>query len=475
MDENIRLIIIILVATPILFFFINSPLRAAAYVIIFQKIIDILWFVQVSVGPFKFSPQRLIYTLIPILLIPILLFIAPNRSREINVPSPSSLVACIAIFVIWYFINLFRAVEPIFAIEGFTKALGGYVMFAVGWLYFDGKDTDKKFDEFARLYVLTFFIPVLGVFLQLFGIFQLADIGISQQTESNFGLEFKNRYAGFYNDSGTSAMYVWSGFPLALYLFSKRDEPFKWVYAVAAVSMIATIIVGFGRGMYLTLGVLLVAWLFINKRYFILLFGAISLLIFFFASPFLEKFFVDLFLIAQTGKLSSASMSGKALYMETEIELFSSNSFLDQLFGKGFGQNSIDITNALSNVFTIDSDTKFTMESEFFSFQYDLGLLGWIPFVLIPFLLAKRIYSHIAVARSLNLDPSLILRYSIAFSLTFVLMISLFGRATGWVSMSFPLWFLMGFALKHPAFYELKKIEAEEKNYIQINPKLAQA
>jgi hypothetical protein len=41
--------------------------------------------------------------------------------------------------------------------------------------------------------------------------------------------------------------------------------------------------------------------------------------------------------------------------------------------------------------------------------------------------------------------------------------------------MSFPLWFLMGFALKHPAFYELKKIEAEEKNYIQINPKLAQA
>jgi hypothetical protein len=475
MDENIRLIIIILVAAPILFFFITSPLRVVVYVIIFQKIIDILWFVQVSVGPFRFSPQRLIYTLIPILLIPILLFIAPNLSREIKVSPPTSLVACIAIFVIWYFINLFRAVEPIFAIEGFTKALGGYVMFAVGWLYFDGKDTDKKFDEFARLYVLTFFIPALGVFLQLFGIFQLADIGISQQTESNFGLEFKNRYAGFYNDSGTSAMYVWSGFPLALYLFSKRDEPFKWVYAVAAVSMITTIIVGFGRGMYLTLGVLLVAWLFINKRYFILLFGAISLLIFFFASPFLEKFFVDLFLIAQTGKLSSASMSGKALYMETEIELFSSNSFLDQLFGKGFGQNSIDITNALSNVFTIDSDTKFTMESEFFSFQYDLGLLGWIPFVLIPFLLAKRIYSHIAVARSLNLDPSLILRYSIAFSLTFVLMISLFGRATGWVSMSFPLWFLMGFALKHPAFYELKKIEAEEKNYIQINPKLAQA
>lgn len=107
--------------------------------------------------------------------------------------------------------------------------------------------------------------------------------------------------------------------------------------------------------------------------------------------------------------------------------------------------------------------------------MYDLGLLGLIPFVLIPFLLAKRIYSNVAAASALNLEPFFILKYSIAFSLAFVLMISLFGRATGWVSMTFPLWFLMGFALKHPAFYMLKKIEAEERSYIQINPKLAQA
>ena len=473
MDENIRLIIIIVVAAPVLFFFINSPLRAAAYVIIFQKLIDILWFVQVSIGPFKFSPQRLIYTLIPIFLIPILLFIVPNRSREIKVSPPSSLVACISIFITWYFLNLFRAVDPIHAIEGFTKALGGYVMFAVGWLYFNGKDTDKKFDEFARLYVLTFFIPALGVFLQLFGIFQLADIGIQQQTESNFGLEFKNRYAGFYNDSGTTAMYVWSGLPLALYLLSKREEPFRWVYAAAAVSMIATIIVGFSRGMYLTLGVLLATWLFINKRYFLLLLGVIGLIVFSMASTFLEKFFSDLVIIAQTGKLSNASMSGKALFMEVQTELFLNSNFIEQLFGKGFGQGSIDMTKVVVN--DPNTDARFSTESEFFNFMYDLGLLGWVPFVLIPFLLAMRIYSNIVVARSLNLEPSFILRYCIAFSLAFVLMLALSGRATGWVSVTFPLWFLMGFALKHPAFYMLKKIEAEERNYIQINPKLAQA
>ncbi len=463
MDENLRLIIITVVIAPIVFFFVNSPLRAAVYVIIFQKIIDILWFVKVQVGPFQFSPQRIIYTLIPIVLILILFFIASNRSRDIKVSPPKTLIGAILIFILWFFLNLFRAVDTVFAIEGFSKALGGYVMLAVGWFYFDGKDTDKKFDEFARLYVLTFFIPVLGVLLQFFGIFQLADIGVAQQTESNFGLEFNTRYAGFYNDSGTSAMYVWTGLPLALYLLSKNDEKFKWIYLFSALSMIGIIILGFSRGMYLTMGVLLTSWLFVQRKYFMLFLGAIGIVILFFTSSFLEKFFADLFIIAQTGKLSAASMSGKALFWETEIELFLKGSFFDQFFGKGLGQSVIDISNVV--VKDPNSDAKFSTESEFFYFRYELGYLGWIPFVLIPFLLLKIVHAHISAARLLNLPISLINRYCIAFSLSCVLIISLFGGATRWVSMTFPLWFLMGFALKHPAFYALSNFSEQNALY----------
>ncbi|MFQ3598831.1 MAG: hypothetical protein SNJ66_10905 [Chloroherpetonaceae bacterium] len=455
MDENLRLLIITVLLAPIVFFFVNSPLRAAVYIIIFQKIIDIFWFIKVQVGPFQFSPQRIIYTLIPIVLILILFFVASSRSREIRLSPPKALIGAISIFTLWFFLNIFRGTEQIFAIEGFSKALGGYVMLAVGWFYFDGKDTDKKFDEFARLYVLTFFIPVLGVFLQFFGLFELADIGVRQQTQSSFGLEeFNTRYAGFYNDSGTAAMYVWAGLPLALYLLSKKEEKFKWIYLLSALSMVMVIILGFGRGMYLTLGLLLASWLFINKRYFVLLLGAIVVVIFFFISPFFEKFFRDLFLIAETGRLSAASMSGKGLIWETEIELFLKGNLFDQFFGKGLGQSAIDISNTL--VKDINSDMKISTESEFFYFRYELGYLGWIPFVVIPFLLCKAVYSNILAAHSLKLDPLLMTRYYIAFSLSCVLMISLFGGATRWVSMTFPLWFLMGFALKHPAFYVLK-------------------
>lgn len=474
MDENLRLIIITVVIAPIVFFFINSPLRAAVYVIIFQKAIDILWFIKVQVGPFQFSPQRIVYTLIPIVLILILFFIFSSRSREIKLSPPKVLIGAILIFIFWFFLNIFRATEQIFAIEGFSKALGGYVMLAVGWFYFDGKDTDKKFNEFARLYVLTFFIPAAGVFLQFFGLFQLTDFGIRQQTSSNIGLEdFNTRYAGFYNDSGTAAMYVWAGLPLAFYLLSKSDEKFKWIYLLSALSMVSVVILGFGRGMYLTMAIVLASWFFINKRYSVLLIGGIAVIIFFFTSPFFGKFFNDLFLIAQTGKLSSASMSGKGLIWETEIDLFLKGSLFEQFFGKGLGQSAIDITNII--VRAPNSETKISTESEFFYFRYELGFLGWIPFVLIPFLLFRSIYSNILAARSLKVDPLLLRRYYIAFSLSFVLMISLFGGATRWVSMTFPLWFLMGFALKHPAFYMLRKIEAEQQDYIQLTPKLAQS
>lgn len=466
MDESIRLLIIASIVPFVLLFFFSNPLRAAVYIIAFQKLIDIFWFAQIRIGPFPMSPQRILYTTIPIFLIIALLFLAQHKSRKVRTKFPTFLISLIVLFALWYFVNIFRAADLNYAIEGFTKVVGGYVMFFVGWLYFDGNHTEEKFDEFARLFVGTYLIPAAGVFLQALGIFQMSDIGVVQQTESNYGLEQKVRYPGFYNDAGTSAMYCWSAIPLALYLYSKQDQQHKWFYLFCLACMIMVVILGFARGSYLTLGVSLASWLFITKQHRYLMIGIIGLIIFFFTSDFLSKFFRDFVILFETGKFAPESISGKAAFWETLDELFEKGTPLEKLFGKGLGKSDVDIAKHWGR-------EEATGESDFFSLRYNLGYFGWITMLLIPAVLIYRIFKSIKISRILANSSSLTLKYCVAFCIVCAWVVTMSGSGTKYVSVTFPMWFLVGFAMKHPAFYLSKMIENECRRSFLVAPKLS--
>lgn len=467
MDESIRLLIIATVVPIVLLIFFSAPLRAAVYIIAFQKLIDIFWFAQIRVGPFPMSPQRILYTIIPILLVIALLVLWQQKSQKIRVKMPAFLVSLMATFAIWYLINVFRGEDVInYGIESFTKIFGGYVMFFVGWLYFDGDNTEEKFDEFARLFVITYLLPAAGVFLQALGIFQMSDIGVAQQTESNYGLDQKVRYPGFYNDSGTSAMYAWSGIPLALYLLSQPNQKNKWFYSLCLALMIAVVILGFARGPYLSMGISLAAWFFITRQYKYLALGAMGIVIFFFASDFLVRFFRDFVILFETGKFAPESISGKAAFWQALDEIFSQLSFSEQLFGKGLGSNNVDVARYMGK-------EEAAGESDFFAYRYDLGYFGWSIFLAIPAFLMFKLFKHIRLCREIDNTNALTMKYYAIFPILCVWLGTLSGSGSKWVSVTFPMWFLAGFVLKHPAFYLLRKIETEERQEIFIAPKLA--
>jgi hypothetical protein len=68
LTPEVKLIIVIVGVALIVYTFVLSPLRLVMYVVAFQKIIDIFWFVDIYVGGVKLNIQRIVYTLLPAIL-----------------------------------------------------------------------------------------------------------------------------------------------------------------------------------------------------------------------------------------------------------------------------------------------------------------------------------------------------------------------------------------------------------------------
>lgn len=209
--------------------------------------------------------------------------------------------------------------------------------------------------------------------------------------------------------------------------------------------MIAVVILGFARGTYLTFGVCLASWFFITRQYKYLAFGVAGIVVFLFTSDFLVRFFRDFVILFETGKFAPESISGKAAFWQTLDDLFAKGSFAEQLFGKGLGRSDVDVAYYWGR-------DEATGESDFFSNRYDLGYFGWIVMLLIPLVLLYRSFRNTNLSRHLGAN-SLFLKYCVAFCVVCCWIVTISGRGTKYVSVTFPMWFLAGFAMKHPAFY----------------------
>ena len=468
LDESVRYLIVFSGSALILALFLLSPMRSVMYIVAFQKVIDIFWFIKVNIAGFPLSVQRAVYAALPFILFPITLFEGAKR----KIPFPMPVIKLLMIlFVIWYALGILRGYgEMQYAVEALFKLISGLTMFGIGWFYFDD---EEKYDKFAKLFIFTYLVTFSGVMLQFLGIFKMEDIGVRQQTESGtgaeelLGTERTARYPGFYNDGGTAAMYLFTALPLCLYFIYKREKP-QWLYYGFFVMGITGLVLSFVRGSWLTVIVILTAWLFINKEYIKIMsgVGAVALLIAAetFFGKFFRLFFRDIFASVEEGKL--VGISGKAVKIEIVMDHFYSLDFFSKLFGEGFGSASKAVSAVTGNPFE-------STETDFVNYLHDFGIFGFSLYYLIPTISLFLIWRHIKHCDSKSFyDNALRLKYCVSFAMFAGSFIAYFGSGTKWVSFTFPLWFLAGFALKPPAYYALRRFETKS-NVIQIQPKLA--
>lgn len=467
-DESIRYLVVFAGSALIISVFLFSPTRFVMYIIAFQKVIDILWFIKVKVGGFSLNLQRVVYAILPFILLPIVFYESRQKRIPINMPI---IKVFMVLFVIWFILGSLRGDGEIEStLEVLLKLIAGLTMFGVGWFYLDN---EEKYDEFAKLFIFTYLIAFAGVALQFFGIFQLASIGIAQQTASNtgaeelLGTESTSRYPGFYNDGGTAAMYLFTMLPLCLYFIYKQEKP-RWLYFGFFAMGLAGVILSFVRGTWLTVGLILLAWLFINREYgkIALATGLVSLLIATgtFLGNFLRLFFRDVAATVEAGK--PVGISGKGIRIEIAMESFYNQDFFTKLIGGGLGSASKAVAFVTGNL-------KEALETDFVTYLHDFGIIGWALYYAIPTVSLFVVWRHIRICDSSSLYPeSLSLKYKVTFSMLVGSFMAYFGSGTKWVSFTFPLWFLAGFALKHPAFYMLKRYEQEHR-VIHLAPKLS--
>jgi len=462
MDEGTRLVVVTVGLSVVMFVFLSSPLRAVMYVIAFQKLIDIFWFISFNVGPIKLTIQRAVYTFLPIILIPILFYEASRKKIVMKMPL---LQALIIAFIVYYAFASLRGFSYFqdYAIEWFLKIFSGLVMFSVGWFYFN---EEKKYDDFAKLYTILYLIPFLGIILQMTGVFTLANIGIEQQTESQTGLErltgaeSTTRYPGFYNDGGTNVMYTFTMIPMCLYFINTEEKPKILYYAFLFIGLFC-VVISFTRGMYLMTAGLLMAWWWINKNYRAMLLAFLGILAVGFGSEFLQNFFSDLFKSVEEGKL--VGISGKAMRMEILIDSFWALDFAQKIFGMGITANFA----AIGQVTGRGLDTT---ESDVYAYLYDLGLLGWGMYSAIMLTSLLICVRNIKQCELRKYDKKIAMKYKVWFAMMICAFITFTASGSRWVSFTFPLWFLAGFVLKPPSYYKMQD-ELKEK-FVEINPRL---
>lgn len=461
MSDTWAYLIILPIIFSLMYFFFSSPLKATMYIIAFQKLIDILWFVRVKIGPFVLSVQRIAYTVIPIVLLGVIAFEAKRRNVFIRM---TSLKIIMIAYLLIFAVSVLRSPYIDSSVELFFKAFAGLIAFFAGWYYFDN---EEKFDEFAKLYIITYLIPFSGLILQVTGIFQLSDIGINQQVVAYFGVEDLNvRYAGFYNDSGTNTMYLWTLIPLSFYFVNKQGQGSKWLYIMFLLIAVIAVVIGFARTSYLIFGTVVASWLFINKNYLLLLVMTMVLFVYFLVGDFLVNFFSDLVHLYKTGKF--LSVSGKAVMWDVIMEDFDRRDVAEKLFGMGMMSDGA----LLMNVY--GANRPLNPENNWYAYRYNVGYLGWLLYIGIPLSAMFIVLRNIRVVNRCFFDKNLLLKYHVFFSILCGYFVSLFGRGDQWVSATMPLWFVAGFALKYPAFYVFqRRANNVSEKYLVVNRPLS--
>ncbi|MBC8044597.1 MAG: hypothetical protein IAF08_14255 [Rhizobacter sp.] len=460
MDESIRVPIVLIGVSVIIINFIRSPLVATMYIIALQKVIDILWFIKVPLGSFDLSMQRVVYTVLPLAL----LMVVVGRGRKVEFPLKMPMKIVLTVFAICVGVNVFRSPFLSDAIADFFKIAGSYIVFGAGWYYFDN---EEKFDQFAKLFIFTYLISFVGLILQLTGIFQLADIGVAQQLASNYGVEGRGeRYAGFYNDSATQAMYLYTLIPLCLYMLEKRNTDRKWMYyAMLGVAGLATYF-SFSRGVWISVGLQIAFWLLLNRKF--LGFGAIIGLVFvgLTTNEFLQGFFSDIL------ERQTVAGSGRDALWGAITTSFDNGTVVEKIFGQGLLSHSLTLQPLFPDR-DYSSGQREKGHSDFYEYLHDLGYVGFALYAVIVVWMTWIIINNIALLGRRKYPKELELKYKVWAVMLVFYVINIIGYSSRWPSFTWPFWFIAGLVFKPPQFFMQQAAVNPADEVIDVNPKLS--
>ncbi|ACF13005.1 hypothetical protein Ctha_0534 [Chloroherpeton thalassium ATCC 35110] len=463
--DPINFVIVFIGVVVIVFSFINSPLQMAMYIVAFQKIIDIFWFVKITVGGFELSIQRVVYTVLPIALFLVVI----NESQKKKIPFSMPLITVMIVFSTWILLAIIRSPYISVALPDFFKVAGSYVIFATGWFYFDSQE---KFEHFAKVYIFSYIIPFIGFFLQLFGIFELGDIGVGQQLASNYGVEGQSfRYPGFYNDALTQAIYTFTVVPLCFYMVNNPENRKKLIYYIFILLSWMIIYYGFSRSGWLSGFIQIAAWLFLNKRYGVFVAMLSVSMIALFSSPFLASFFNDVIQSVEAGEIKG--MTGRDGMWKSIMESFYQGSVIEKFVGKGLYSHS-DVLDVFLNVETSGHNKG---HSDLYEYIHDTGIIGvsiYFSLILAVFIYYSRILKQVY---AFSINNSLSLKYLAWGAMFAFYLLNIVTYASRWPGFSWPFWFLAGFALKPPMYYiyqdqAMEEDYDEDEAFVLVNPQL---
>lgn len=466
MDDSIRYLIVIGGVGLILTTYLRSPVVMTMYVVVAQKLIDIFWFLSVSVAGQTLSVQRVVYAVLPVLIVLSVL------SRPSPVPFRMPLLGIITLFLLYYTGAFIASPYPADTFQLFLKVVSPFALFGAGWYYFQ---SEEQFDHFARLHALTFFIPFIGLLLQVFGIFRMSDIGVAQMTFARVGLDDKvYRYSGFYNDPSTMAMPLYSILPICYYFLSNPTVKNKQMfYAVMGMAFMVAAF-GFVRGLIIGIAVVTVVWLILDRRRVLLaLVLSVAAPLFLF-TEFSQDFFSDIFLIIQTGNLFSASMSGRNEIWTDLLDGFYNRT---SVFYQFVGQGHLSHARESKAYRFFGSETTVSAHSDWFEYLYDMGYIGLGIYLILVASMGLLIAKHILACRRGGYSRALTQKYLVWAAIYAFYVVNIIGWSSRWTSLTWPMWFMAGFVFKPPAYYamqaQLQAQEAEDDTVMEIYPKLA--
>ncbi|MDX2128569.1 MAG: hypothetical protein SFU91_05995 [Chloroherpetonaceae bacterium] len=458
--EIIAPIFIIFVLGFLFIKFAQDPLRLTMYMIAFQKIIDMTWFLGINIGT-KISLQRVVYVLIPLSLLAVVPFRMAYFRKFYQQSMP--MVGWMVAFVVWIIFCAFR-IQSTYStadqIADLFRIIGPYAVFIAGWQYFDN---EEKFDEFARLFVITYALSFFTLLLQYFGIFDPSSLGIVQQRESGFGLEDTSRYTGIYFDGGSLSVYLITLSPLCLYLLSKKDEKNKWIYLSFLGVLVITLSLARVRTTALAVIAGIFTWYFFKRNYLVFglaVFGGFYAL---FNSDIINKFFGDVAVVIETGSFANAKLTGRTAVWNMIMDDFNQNDLFTQMIGLGIGADErvVGLAGAA--------------HSDYYTYLYNTGYVGVFFYFAVIYVAAFLGIKNILTVYKGKFTEEQRGKYYVWLAIHVFYMIGFYAHPTRWVSYTFPLWFLAGFALKNPHFFlKQKAVLSEESDYYyEVNPKLS--
>ncbi|MCF6151588.1 MAG: hypothetical protein E3K38_04715 [Candidatus Kuenenia stuttgartiensis] len=195
------------------------------------------------------------------------------------------------------------------------------------------------------------------------------------------------RYADFGSYTNLFSYYLFSTFPVCLFLYSissKRPEKIFWL--VFMVILILTIYKTYTRNVWIGITIMIFTWNLLRKNYKVVFIVLILIVTMLMLKPDVQDRFSDIFSILNSKSLSNVDpklLSSRIAIWYSNIDYFlHTSTFLEQIFGSGF-----DVKERIAIFLNSNIDNPIEEHSNYLTLLMNTGICGLFLYHLFIFML----------------------------------------------------------------------------------------